>query len=257
MVEKLKFRSLLMETLGVTALCTFGGLSCIMKAENKGSLVTVALCHMFVLAGMIYVGMACGSGQYNPAVTLGLMLTGQFNFGHGLMYMGFQTIGSLIAGLILRYAVPGPGRVAGGLGYPTVADGSQIKALVCEIIGTFSLVFMVFGTIVDKRAAKYVGPMCVGASLGCAVLAFGPISGAALNPLRWLGPNLFGWILCDCDHPDIPQHERGICNKNCGGMGNFWIYLIGPFGGGIVAAFLYRFLFLNDQDQVVDKEKLE
>ena len=207
-------------------MCFFGGASCIMKAEAKGNLVSVALCHMFVLAALIYVGAAISGGHYNPAVTLGLMITGKIWWWHAVLYFIFQTIGSLLAGILLRYSIPSGSRVAGGLGFPTVHHGQigGMKAFLCEMIcnfstlkininhlGTFTLVFMVFALAVDKRASKFVGALCIGGSLGAAVLAIGPISGAALNPLRWFGPCLMGTILCECDTPSIAKLDLEKC----------------------------------------------
>lgn len=250
-----------MEMLGVFALCFFGGASCIMKSEQQGNLVSVALCHMFVLAALIYVGAATSGGHYNPAVTLGLMITGKIWWWHAVLYFIFQTLGSLLAGILLRYSMPLGGRVHGGLGYPTVNHDhiGGLKALFCEMICTFTLVFMVFAMAVDKRASKFVGAMCIGGSLGAAVLAIGPISGAALNPLRWFGPCLMGKLLCSCDSPSIAKIDLAQCNANCGGLGDFWIYLGGPLAGGALAALVYNFVFLTDQPtgDEEDHEKLE
>lgn len=53
--------------------------------------------------------------------------------------------------------------------------------------------------------------MCIGGSLGAAVLAIGPISGAALNPLRWFGPALFGKVLCECGYADLSTEDKTRC----------------------------------------------
>jgi len=145
-----------MELLGVTALCYFGGVSCIMKAEHKGTLVSVALCHMCILAGLIYVGAQTSGGHYNPAVTLGLFVTGKHDWWNTILYLIFQTVGSILAGLLLRYCIPKEYRAQGGLGYPTVdtAHSDMVRAFFAEVICTFTLVFMVFAMAVDKRATK-------------------------------------------------------------------------------------------------------
>merc|ERR1739848_351911 len=116
-------------------------------------------------------------------------------------------------------------------------------------IGTFTLVFMVFATAVDKRASPFVYAMCIGGSLGAAILAFGPISGAALNPLRWFGPALFNDenVLAECTHSDMAQTDKERCLEMAKGFGNYWIYLAGPLAGGALGAVTYKFIFLNDQ----------
>jgi len=164
----------------------------------------------------------------------------------------------LLGGLLLRFCIPIDYRAHGGLGFPTVNPYAGVfKALGVEIIGTFTLVFMVFALAVDKRAAKFVYAMCIGGSLGAAVLAFGPVSGAALNPARWFGPCLISVILNDCNkgHGNLSAVDIAECNKHndTSNLLHFWVYLAGPLGGGVVAALMYRFLFLFDQP--ADDEK--
>lgn len=253
------FRALIMEALGVMFLCFFGGLSCIMEANNKGTLVSVAVCHFFILAGLIYVGAATSGGHYNPAVSLGCLITGKQFWWHSVLYIIFQCVGSILGGLLLRFCVPIEYRAVGGLGFPSVGgQATNLKALGVEIIGTFSLVFMVFALAVDKRATKLVYAMCIGGSLGAAVLAFGKVSGAALNPARWFGPCLFGVILNNCkvENNGLSTADQDKCDKQVSPLklAEFWIYLAGPFGGGLAAAVLYRFLFLFDQPADDDKK---
>ena len=62
-----------------------------------------------------------------------------------------------------------------------------MRAMALEAIATFFLVFTIFGTMVDKRAPK-VGGMYVGLAVTMGILAIGPMTGAALNPARWVGP---------------------------------------------------------------------
>lgn len=225
-----------------------------MAAEHKGTLVSVAICHFFVLAALIYVGAATSGGHYNPAVTIGVLITGQQFWWHSVLYIIFQALGSLLGGILLRYTLPKEYRALGGLGFPTVNPMAGLfRALGCEIICTFTLVFMVFGTAVDKRASPFVYAMCIGGSLGAAVLAIGPISGAALNPFRWFGPALFGKLLAECDYPDLSSTDKVTCEAKADGLGQWWVYTGGPIAGGALAAIMYRFIYLNDQD--TDDEK--
>lgn len=112
---------------------------------------------------------------------------------------------------------------------------------------------MVFAMAVDKRASKFVYAMCIGGSLGAAVLAVGPISGAALNPLRWFGPSLFGKLMSQCAYDDISDDDAKTCIAASEGLGHWWVYIAGPMAGGAVAAVFYKFVFLNDQE--IDEEK--
>jgi aquaporin Z len=103
------------------------------------------------------------------------------------------------------------------MGTPAPGAGVNISAaLVTEIVLTFFLVFVVFGTAVDPRAPK-CGGLFIGLTVALDILMGGPISGAAMNPARYLGPALLG-----------------------GGLANAWVYFIGPALGGILAALIYH-----------------
>merc|ERR1712083_967328 len=95
---------------------------------------------------------------------------------------------------------------------------------------------MVFALAVDKRAPNHIYGIGIGGALGVSILAFGAVSGAALNPARWLGPAalVFDW------------------NKQ---FKNVWIYTVGPFSGGCAAAALYNWvLFKKEEEKVVVKD---
>merc|ERR1712119_50183 len=112
----------------------------------------------------------------------------------------------------------------------------EMNALVFEILGTFILTFMVFALAVDKRAPKHIYGIGIGGALGISVLAFGAVSGAALNPARWLGPAVFtmSWA------------------KQ---ISNIWIYFTGPIVGGAAAAALYNWvLYKKEEERVVTKD---
>jgi aquaporin Z len=85
-----------------------------------------------------------------------------------------------------------------------------------EIATTFLLVFVIYGTAVDLRSPRLAG-LYIGLAVTVAILIGGPVSGASMNPARYLGPALFG---------------RGLDEA--------WLYLAGPLLGGLAAAQFYR-----------------
>lgn len=93
-----------------------------------------------------------------------------------------------------------------------------------EIFGTFFLVFSIFAVAVhrgDESSCLTKGGV-IGGTLFFSIVAFGPVTGAALNPARTFGPSLIG-----------NQFE----------MNGWWIYYLGPVVGGIIAALVYDFTF--------------
>ena len=102
---------------------------------------------------------------------------------------------------------------AANLGVPAVGGHgiSTGNALVAEIVGTFFLVFVIYGVAVDKRGAfGILAGLPIGLIISIGVLALASVSGAAFNPARWFGPALVGGNvrqLLDLD--PRPGHRRG------------------------------------------------
>jgi glycerol uptake facilitator protein len=95
--------------------------------------------------------------------------------------------------------------------------------LLAEIIGTAILVFTVLGSAVDGRAPAGFAGIVIGFIVYGIIILVGPITGAALNPAREFGPNLVQTLI-------------GGTAK----WGEFWVYVLGPIGGGLVGAFVYE-----------------
>jgi glycerol uptake facilitator-like aquaporin len=96
-----------------------------------------------------------------------------------------------------------------------------MQAFFLEMIATFFLTFVVFGTAVDPNAPK-VGGFAIGLTVGADILAIGPLTGASMNPARSLGPAVASGVF-----------EGQV------------VYWAGPIVGSIVAALLYDQLFLR------------
>jgi aquaporin Z len=114
-------------------------------------------------------------------------------------------------------------------GTPAVADGLAVgKAVLVEALTTFFLVWAVFATAVDERGpfAKLAG-LTIGLTITIDIFATGGLTGAAMNPARWFGPALAtsDWT-------------------------NWWVWIVGPIAGGIIAAVAYWYLFLRDTETV-------
>lgn len=99
-----------------------------------------------------------------------------------------------------------------------------VQGIIMEIVLTFSLLFTVYGTIVDpkKIVPAGLGPLIVGLVVGANILAGGPFSGASMNPARSFGPALACW--------DWTDH---------------WVYWVGPLVGGGLAGLLYDNFFIT------------
>ncbi|MDJ0631743.1 MAG: MIP/aquaporin family protein [Xenococcaceae cyanobacterium MO_188.B29] len=185
--------------------------------ETIVDLAAIALAHGFTIAVMVSATAAVSGGHLNPAVTFGALLTNKIDLKNALGYIIVQCLGAIFAASLLKLAIPLEILQAVNIGTPSLGGGATpLMGLTLEFILTFFLVFVVFGTAIDFRAPK-VGGLFIGLTVALDILAGGPLTGAAMNPARYLGPALMG-----------------------GGLQYFWLYWIGPLAGGAAAALFYH-----------------
>jgi aquaporin Z len=207
------------EALGAGAL-TFIGAGAIIN--GLGGLVGVALAHGLVLAIMVTALGHISGAHFNPAVTLGFLVTKRIELPMAIVYWVSQFAGAVTAALLLRVVYDDA--LIGNLGAPAVGEGVAVgEAFVLEIVMTFLLVLVVFATAVDERGAfKIVGGFAIGLTVAVDILMGGPLTGAAMNPARAFGPQLIGNFWSDG-----------------------WIYYLAPSIGAVLAALLYDRLYLR------------
>ncbi len=213
-------RALLAEFVGTFTL-VFAGVGSIAANQMSGGavgLTGIALAHGLAIGIMVSATMAVSGGHLNPAVTFGALLGGKITVRNAVAYVVSQCFGAIVAAWFLTLAIPGPVVEAVKLGTPALGNGVTAgEGVVVEAVLTFFLVFVVYGTAMDARAPK-VGGLFIGLAVAMGVLAGGPLTGAALNPARDIGPALVG-----------------------GGLGDTWLYWVGPLLGGGAAGLLYHF----------------
>jgi aquaporin Z len=139
-----------------------------------------------------------------------------------------QCLGAIAGAAVLRISMPGAVLDKVDMGTPAPGAGAtSVEAFIVEVVLTFFLMFVIYGTAIDQRAHR-VGGLFIGLTITLDILMGGPISGAAMNPARWLGPALLGG----------------------GGFQNVWIYWLAPPLGAVAAALLYKYLFEEETAQV-------
>lgn len=147
-------RQAVVEFIGPFAL-VFLGVSSILV--SNGDLVAVALAHGLAIGLMVAAAGHISGGQFNPAVTVGLVATGKVPVVRGAIIIVSQLLGAVVAALAVVAIFPAAQRDAIELGTPMVADGFTVGAVfLAEAIMTFFLMFVIYGTAVDKRGAKAI-----------------------------------------------------------------------------------------------------
>jgi MIP family channel proteins len=211
-------RQAIVEFIGAFALMFFGGATIIVTQSLGGAaLLMVALAHGLAIGLMVASAGHISGGLYNPALTVGLVVTRKMSAQRGVIYIISELAGATVAALALK-AIFHPSEINPvHLGAPFVNGRYEVSAgLLAEIIATFFLMYAVFGTAVDPRGAKAIAPLVIGLVITIGVLAIGPVTGAAMNPSRAFGPELV----------------QGYWN-------DWWIYWVGPIIGAVLAALLY------------------
>ena len=188
-------------------------------------LTGVALAHGLVLAGMIAATAHLGGGLVNPAVSIGLWVAGTFTTTRALALVVAEILGAVAAAFLLRYLVPDTAYTSASGGTPVISSALPAgKGVVIEAACTFLLVFAVFALVADgRRPLLGTGAaFAIGSVYAVCIMVFGPFTGAAMNPARWLGPALAS-----------------------GGWADWYVWIVGPVSGAIIASVLYSALFLR------------
>lgn len=220
-------RALLAEAAGTFWFVSIGAGSIVADALTGGriGIVGIALAHGLALAVAVSSFGAISGGHFNPAVTFGLWVANKHPRERILTYWGAQAVGALAAGIFLRIAFDHAPAAADAtrLGTPVVAAGLPIlTAIVVELVLTVFLLWAVFGTAVSPNAPRIAG-FGIGLTVGADIFFGGPLTGAAMNPARWLGPAVAAGL-----------------------FDSWFVYLIGPLAGGALAGLTYRYLFASE-----------
>lgn len=184
------------------------------------SLATPLAFGLALLVVVAAIGHVSG-GHVNPAVTLGLAVTGRFPWRYVPAHLAAQLVGAVLGALATWATFGDAGREEGNLAATIPGTGvGAAQAVLVEALVTFVLVFVVVSVATDDRVPTALAPVAVGAALAVGVLVAGPVTGGAVNPVRALGPALVS-----------------------GQFTSLWVYVVGPLVGGVLAALVYdRFL---------------
>ncbi|MDF1909892.1 aquaporin family protein, partial [Mycolicibacterium smegmatis] len=149
----------------------------------------ISLAFATVVVATVYALGHISGNHINPAVTVGLAVTGQFPWSRVPAYIAAQVLGAII-GASAILGVLGTAARDAGLGIATyTADVTAIQAFFAEFVGTFILVFTVFGVIHRRAAAGFAG-VAIGLVVFAAIIPVAPTTGASINPARTFGPML-------------------------------------------------------------------
>ncbi|MGZ4125039.1 MAG: aquaporin [Actinomycetota bacterium] len=213
------------ELLGSFTLVLFGAGSVIVAGSLGGGLVGVALATGFAFAAALAATLPLSGGGVNPVLTVAFWVAGRLSTRRAVVYAAAQVVGAVLAGVVLRLGVPQPTWQPAALGAPLLAEGVGAgRGVLVEAVATFILTMVAFAMFVDDRVRSAAsGALALGLLVAAATLFAWPLTGAALNPARAIGPEIAGATWTD-----------------------WWVYWIGPGAGAVIGAVAYWSVFLRE-----------
>ncbi len=196
--------------------------------DGTAGLSTISFAFAFAIFAAIYsVGHISGC-HINPAVTIALLATRKIDAATAASYIAAQLVGAFIGAGLTFIILTGNDPQTLGLGAVGVnVNAGLLVGFAAEVIGTAILVFTVFGAAVSGKAPSGFAGLAIGFIVYGIIILVGPITGAALNPARQIGPDILEMLI--------------------GGAAPAWdalalVYIAGPIVGGLVGGFLYEFI---------------
>ena len=213
------------ECVGTFVLTFLGcGTAMFLGCGTPAGVVGTAIAFGLAVVAMAYTIGEISGCHINPAITLGVALSGRMSWKDACGYWVGQVIGGILAGaclLLLTKVVAAPD-LTGALGSNGVANAGGVGgAFLVEVIATFLFVLVVLGTTDAKYGAGKPAGLAIGLSLILIHLMCINLTGTSVNPARSIGPALFA-----------------------GGeaLANVWVFIVAPCAGAALSALVWKCL---------------
>ena len=197
-------------------------------AAGSGYLLTALAFGLTIVAMAYSIGNISGC-HINPAVSLGVLLTGGMSKKDFVGYVVSQCVGALVGALILKaiFGLGGVTDLTGGLGSNGLAGvgGNVLAGLLVEVVLTFIFVIAILGVTSKKGNHGSFAGLVIGLTLVVVhILGIG-LTGTSVNPARSFGPALVAAL-----------------TGNIEPLGALWVFIVGPMAGAALAAGVYKTL---------------
>jgi aquaporin Z len=208
------------EVIGTFIVVVFATGSVVIDSKLNGVLGIpfIAFAPFVGIAIGVYIFGRISMAHFNPAVTLGFLITKHITKIQLVYYLCAEIIGALLGSLFVKYAIgfnANLGANAPNYSFPVpVIFGIEVLAS--------ALLMAVIFTVVYTKGLKGFGGIAIGGIVGLDIFFLAFISGASMNPARSLAPALLS-----------------------GTLGNLWLYWSATFIGTSTIAFLLRKKFVN------------
>jgi glycerol uptake facilitator protein len=210
------------------------------KGNGGGWIVITTAWALAVFIGVVIAGPYSGA-HLNPAVTVGLAVSGKFAWANVAPFIVAQFLGAFVGSSLVwlmykdHFAREKDQGIKLAVFCTAPAINNKFSNFFTELVGTFVLMFVIFH-FTEGQLGPEKQPIGLG-SLGAIPVAFlvwviglslGGTTGYAINPARDLGPRIM--------HALLPVQGKGKS-----GWEYAWIPVVGPIIGAVLAAGLYLF----------------
>ncbi|KAI3989272.1 hypothetical protein MKX01_004821 [Papaver californicum] len=182
--------------------------------EQRLSKLGASIVGGLIVTVMIYAVGHISGAHMNPAVTCAFAAISHFPWKQVPIYAAAQLAGALVASFTLLKLLH-PIKNIG----TTSPSGTDLQALVMEIVVTFSMMFITSAVATDTKAVGELAGIAVGSAVCITSILAGPVSGGSMNPVRTIGPAI------------ASKHYKGL-----------WVYFIGPLTGTLLGASIYNII---------------
>lgn len=223
------FRRLSAEAFG-TFWLVFGGCGSAVLAAGFPDVgigfVGVSIAFGLTVLTMAYAVGGISGGHFNPAVSLGLAISGRFAYKDLVPYWVAQVVGGVLGAAVLYVIASGTtGFSAGGFasnGYDALSPGgySLTAALVAEIVLTAFFLIVILGST-SKAAPAGFAPIAIGLALTLIHLISIPVTNTSVNPARSIAAAIFA--------------------QN-GALGQVWLFIVAPLIGAAIGAAIWKYV---------------
>lgn len=212
------------EMIGTMVLVLLGCGSAVMLggATSVAAILTIAFAFGLSVVAMAYAIGGISGCHINPAITLGVLLSGRMSGKDAGMYIVFQLIGAVLGSAVLYAIAKGFPVDPNGTFTGANAWGENVTmgtAFLAETVFTMIFVLVVLGTTDSEKGAGNFAGLAIGLSLVLVHIVCIPITGTSVNPARSFGPALF---------------EGGRA------LSQLWLFVAAPLLGGALAAGIWK-----------------
>lgn len=238
--NQMNTQKMIVEAMGTFSLTYIGSWSIIHSNLNAITQSGVGLAHALILTIFMWFGLDISGAHYNPAITIALVIIKQMDWYTAMLYIASQFLGGL-AGAALIYIqlnsnVMGMIKEMSVMGIPRpFSNAYEVSGFWGEFLGTYLLMFIYMSTCCLARSKRVsgIGAAAVGFTYYIVIMTIGELSGAGLNPARSLGPAVI-----------VGRIEK-----------DQFIQFFGPLMGAVLAAVFYKFIYIEDEEDIKEEEQ--